>query len=143
MDEMCDAVIDDHLLELHEIRDVALHERQPCELFPRRDRLQPPRVLAEVVGDHGDALANELSAGPGTDAAERAGDEETFGAHAVPERLAVARPLVLSLCSPIRATRPVRSNTACSSGLLETVHAGCRFAEDARSFVVAQCVDDE
>ena len=76
VDHVRDLVLRERPLELLQVGDVAADEGDLLDLVGRRDQLEPVPVVAEVVRDDGDALADEQRRRPGPDAAERAGDEE-------------------------------------------------------------------
>ncbi len=81
MHDVRDAVLADRPLDLFEVRDVAVDERQLIDLLGRHDELEPSSVRAEVVQDDRNVLAHELCARPGADAPERTGDQEALIAH--------------------------------------------------------------
>ena len=82
MHDVRDAVLADRPLDLFEVGDVAVDERQLFDLLRRHDELEPASVRAEVVQNHRNVLAHELCARPGADAPERTGDQEAFFRHA-------------------------------------------------------------
>ncbi len=72
MDDVRDAVVVEHVRQRLAVGDVALDERD----LGVRGEPEAPVVGAEVEADDLGAFGGELRAGPGADAAERAGDEE-------------------------------------------------------------------
>ncbi len=76
MDHVRDPVLLQRPLDGSEVGDVAGDERDGRELVVGHDLGQPAPVAAEVVGNDGDAVADERPNRPRADATERAGDEE-------------------------------------------------------------------
>ena len=76
MDDVADAVLVDHPLDLLEVRDVAAHERHALDRVRSHDELNPGGIVADVEADDGRSLVREDLARPGPEAAERTRHEE-------------------------------------------------------------------
>jgi len=76
-------VLADRPLDLFEVGDVAVDERQLLDLLRRHDELEPASVRAEVVQNHRNVLPHELRARPGANAPERTGDQKALLAHPI------------------------------------------------------------
>jgi hypothetical protein len=81
MDDVIDVSLGDDVLDCVQVTDLAADVLDPGELVGAHDQLGPSSILPEVEADHGMTFAHELSAGPGANAAERAGDEPALLRH--------------------------------------------------------------
>jgi hypothetical protein len=79
MDDAANAVLAHDAEQRVAIGDVAAHERHPRGDFVAGDHAQPPRILAQVVGDRPLVLGQQPANHPRADAAERAGHEGRHG----------------------------------------------------------------